>query len=128
MPAKRAKDTTTLPEPFELTEATLTWLTDFYPTVDPKIAHTRFESWACEMEYRDWQRAFRNSVIRAADRNELGPMLKKIKPKTIWDDLLTEATAIGFRQPNHGEKIEDYRLALQTRRTSNINNVTRLLR
>lgn len=119
---------TQVPDDFYPDELRVKWLENKHPNVDIAEATERFLAWATSHEYVNHSRAWQNFIIRASDENKLTPMLKKIKPKSIWDDLLTEATAIGFRQPNHGEKIDDYRTALTSRRTTNKNKVTSLLR
>lgn len=127
MPAKRAPSTT-IPDPFILDASTLAWLEKRHPQVDPEVAVERFTFWACEYQYSNWQRTFQNFLTREADNNKLGPMLKKVKPKTIWDDLLAEADRIGFRRPREGEKIESYRAEIEAVKARTVSNVVTQLR
>lgn len=127
MPAPRAPSTT-MPADLALTEVTIAWLDRRYPQVDAEIAFERFTSWACQLKYADWQRCFQNYIIREADNNKLGPMLKKAQALKDKGELLKDrAKTLGFRMPNKGETFGDYESALSMFEKSNVRSVMSLV-
>lgn len=128
MAAQRAKGTS-IPDPFELTDQTLEWLATRYPQVDPELARERFEAWACEYLYANWQKTFQNFVMRESDAGKLGPLMRKAAPKTDeMGALIADAFRVGFRKPIGTETAEQFRAALEAHKAKRASGVVSLLR
>lgn len=103
-----------LPEDFELTDSTLSWLQEKHPTVD--VAETieifqdkaRAKAWA----YRCWQSAFRNYIRNG---QKFGGVTYKngIEHDPRWQQALHEARKFGFRDPEKMETPASYRTAFE---------------
>lgn len=119
MPAQRAKGTP-IPDPFQLESVTLEWLQRRYPQVDAEIAVERFQAWASEYLYANWQRTFQNYLMREADNNKLGPMLKRVEVKTREQLLREKGQQVGFREPQKGETYAQYEAELNKHCSSRV--------
>lgn len=102
-----------LPDDFGLTDKTLAWLAEKYPTVDIDDTLERFcdhaaaKSWA----YRDWQAAFRNYVRNGKQYG--GVTYKQGKnDDPLWSAVLQDARKFGFREPYATETPASYRTQL----------------
>lgn len=117
MPVKQAKGTV-CPDPLILDTVTLEWFARRYPQVDPEIATERYMAWSIAggYLYNNHFRALQNYVIREADANRLGPMLKRSQPKTDeraeWERLKSVQARIGADPPN-GRTLEQYKAYLE---------------
>lgn len=133
----KTKGETLIPKPFELTAKTLEWLEKKYPQVDVEETLERFEDWARQKGamYADWQAGFKTVIRRGVDDGWRGIVtLKKEKTKTdlAWQNILSEARKFGFREPEQGEGIAEYRSHLnyfrQAPKTSNVLNLSGVLK
>lgn len=117
-----------LPEEFALTEKTLGWLAEKFPTVDAGETMERFcdnaaaKGWA----YRDWQAAFKNYVRNG---QKYGGVAYKTgrEHDPRWTPILHEARKHGFRDPYELESPAAYKTQFEMwRREPNKPNVLNL--
>jgi len=117
MPVKQAKGTP-CPDPLTLDEVTSLWFERRYPQVDPEIAIERYCAWSMAGGYLyvNHLKALQNYVIREADNNKLGPMLKRVtqaaKPANStekeWSDLIQTGQRLKL-QPPLNRSLSQYR-------------------
>lgn len=112
---KRVMPMSGLPEDFALTEKTIAWVDERFPTVNVERTLERF----CESArangrmYADWQAAFRTWVRNAVENNwNSGVEFKKGREDDPrWKPVLSEVQPYGFRAPEPQETPDSYRTA-----------------
>lgn len=114
----KKKGETFIPNPFELTPATLEWQTAKYPQIDAEETLERFIGWAEAngVMYANWQRAYQNVVRSGMDkgwRSIVTLKIEKAKNDTAWQLIVAEARKFGFREPEPSEGIAIYRSHLE---------------
>ncbi|MGQ0836343.1 MAG: hypothetical protein ACT4O5_15765 [Gammaproteobacteria bacterium] len=110
--AKKSMPMTGIPAGFKLTETTLLFVNERYPTVDIERTLERFTESALAhgRMYSDWQMAFRTWVRKAIENKWDGVEFKQGRaqdPK--WTPILAEVAPYGFRQPYSHETPGSYR-------------------
>ena len=110
---KRAMPVSGLPEGFALTEKTIAWVGERYPTVNLDRTLERFTESALAhgRMYADWQAAFRTWVRNAVENQwSSGVEFKKgIEDDPKWRPILSEVAPYGFRKPMAHETPGGYR-------------------
>jgi len=110
---KRAMPVSGLPEGFALTEKTIAWVGERYPTVNLDRTLERFTESALAhgRMYADWQAAFRTWVRNAVENQwSSGVEFKKGKEDDPrWQPVLAEVAPYGFRAPLPHETPTSYR-------------------
>lgn len=111
MPRKAAA--TAIPESFALTEKTITWVSEKYPTVQIDETLERFieKALADGWMYADWQSGFRTCVRKGVDNgwNSIVRFKKGRAQDPKWIPILSEASPYGFREPLPHETPDTYR-------------------
>jgi hypothetical protein len=113
---KRVMPISGIPEDFRLTEKTIGWVNEKYPTVNIEGTLERFveSAQAHGRMYADWQAAFRTWVRKAVENKWDGVEFKQGRvqdPK--WTSILKEVEPYGFRQPHALESVNAYRTAFE---------------
>ncbi len=119
---------TPIPEDFQPNESTLAWLEKRYPQIDVEVSVERFLGWACNYSYQSHQRTYQNFIMRTADENKLGPMLKRVQKSNEWESLNAEGLRVGFRTRVGTESVEQFKAALEAHRSSRAGNVSQLVK
>jgi hypothetical protein len=114
--ARRSLQVTGIPEDFKLTEKTISYVTEKFPTVNIEGTLERFteSAQAHGRMYADWQAAFRTWVRKAIENKWDGVEFKQGKvqdPK--WISILKEVEPYGFRQPHSLESVGAYRTSFE---------------
>jgi hypothetical protein len=109
---KKSAPMTAIPDGFSLTEKTIKFVSERYPTVSIEGTLDKFveSSLAHGRMYADWQAAFRIWVRKSVENKWDGCEFKKGRsqdPK--WIPILSEAAPYGFRAPLERETPEVYR-------------------
>jgi hypothetical protein len=109
---KKAMPMTAIPNDFVLTEKTISWVTEKFPTVNIEGTLEKFSDSALAngRMYADWQAAFRTWVRKAVDNKWDGVEFKQGRaqdPK--WLPILNEVRPYGFRMPQPQETPDSYR-------------------
>lgn len=110
--AKRSAPMMTIPEDFVLTEKTVAWVQEKYPTVNIDGTLERFvdSSHAHGRMYADWQAAFKNWVRKAIENKWDGVEYKQGRAQDPrWMPILNEVRPYGFRMPLPHETPGSYR-------------------
>lgn len=112
---KKTLPVTALPESFSLTEKTIAWVSEKYPTVSVEDSLERFCEWASAngCMYADWQAAFKTCVRKGVDNgwNSIVRFKQGKKQDPRWIPVLSETEPYGFRAPQGHETPESYRTA-----------------
>lgn len=109
----KTRGETFIPEPFELTPATLAWLAKKYPQVDESETTEKFviEAKAKGWMYANWQAAYQTIVRKGMDNGWRSIVTlkggKEFDPK--WQPILHEARKSGFREPHELESHAVYK-------------------
>lgn len=109
---KKATAIHAIPEGFALTEKTIAWISEKYPTVNIEATLERFSDGALQhgRMYADWQAAMRTWVRKAVENKWDGVEYKKGKEQDPrWTPILSEVAPYGFRPPIGAETPESYR-------------------
>lgn len=112
---KKAMPMRGIPEGFELTETTIAWIKERYPTVNIEGTLERFKDSASQhgRMYADWQAAMRTWVRKAVDNKWDGVEFKQGRAQDPrWITVLNEARKYGFRDPQSQETPDSYRTHL----------------
>jgi len=107
---------TTIPEDFALTEKTIAWVNEKFPTVNVEGTLERFvdSSHAHGRMYADWQAAFKNWVRKAIENKWDGVEFKQGRAQDPrWLPILNEVRPYGFRSPESHETPGSYRSAFE---------------
>lgn len=103
---------TQIPEGFVLTEKTIKFVSERFPTVNIEATLERFTDSALQhgRMYADWQAAFRTWVRKAVENKWDGVEYKKGRAQDPrWVPVLSEAAPYGFREPLPHETPDSYR-------------------
>jgi hypothetical protein len=114
--AKRAMPTTGIPERFVLTEKTIAWVGEKFPTVNIEGTLERFteSAQAHGRMYADWQAAFRTWVRKAVENKWDGVEYKQGRSQDPrWTSVLNETQPYGFRPPYPMETPDGYRTSFE---------------
>jgi hypothetical protein len=114
---KRAMPISGIPDDFQLTEKTIAWVNEKYPTVNIEGTLERFteSAQAHGRMYADWQAAFKTWVRKAIENKWDGVEFKQGKvqdPK--WISILKEVEPYGFRKPHALETPQAYRTSFES--------------
>lgn len=113
----KTKGESFIPDPFELTPATLAWLAKKYPQVDADETLEKFvlDAKAKGWMYANWQAGFQGIVRKGMDNGWRSIVTLKggreFDPK--WQPILQEAKKFGFREPHETEAHGPYRTAFE---------------
>lgn len=110
--SKRAMPISGIPGDFQLTEKTIAWVSEKYPTVNIEGTLERFteSAQAHGRMYADWQAAFRTWVRKAVENKWDGVEYKQGKAQDPrWTSILKEVEPYGFRQPHALESPTAYK-------------------
>ena len=106
-----------LPEGFALTQTTIDWVSEKYPTVKIEDTLERFveQAQAHGWMYADWQAAFRTCVRKGVDNgwNSIVRFKQGRAQDPKWAPVLSEAQRYGFRDPEWQETPDSYRTQLK---------------
>lgn len=114
--ARKTMHVTGIPEGFALTERTIAWVNEKYPTVNIEGTLERFTESALAhgRMYSDWQAAFRSWVRKAIENKWDGCEFKQGRAQDPrWIGVLNEARKYGFRMPEPQETPDSYRTAMK---------------
>lgn len=113
--AKRTRNYKSIEESgFALDDSLRAWCAEKYPAIDPDATYEVFKDKALAGAwiYASWPAAFRNYLRRS--KEFAGVVYKRGLDDPKWSELMTEARAIGFRDPNvRLESPDQYRQALR---------------
>lgn len=110
--SKKSAPMSAIPEGFALTEKTIKFVSERFPTVNIEATLERFTDSALQhgRMYADWQAAFRGWVRRAVENKWDGVEFKKGRAQDPrWIPILSEAAPYGFREPLSHETPDTYR-------------------
>lgn len=115
--SRKAMPISGIPEDFKLTEKTIQWVSEKFPTVNVEGTLERFieSAQAHGRMYADWQAAFKTWVRKAIENKWDGVEFKQGKaqdPK--WVSILKEVEPYGFRKPHGLETPQAYRTSFET--------------
>lgn len=127
--AKRAMSISGIPEDFKLTEKTIAWVNEKYPTVNIEGTLERFteSAQAHGRMYADWQAAFRTWVRKAIENKWDGVEFKQGRSQDPrWAPILNEVQPYGFRPPYPMETPDGYRTSFEIwKRKQNVDKPSR---
>jgi hypothetical protein len=110
---RRVLPQTALPQDFKLTEKTINWVNEKYPTVDVETSLERFieTAEANGWMYADWQAGFKTCVRKGVDNgwNSIVRYKQGRAQDPRWIPVLSEVEPYGFRAPYPQETPETYR-------------------
>lgn len=121
---------TVIAEDFDLTEKTIAWVNEKYPSVDIKGTLDRFTDSALThgRMYADWQAAFRTWVRKAIENKWDGVEFKAgRKQDPRWQPILEEAKKYGFREPMSHETPGGYKTVFDQWKSAPNRNVGKVL-
>jgi hypothetical protein len=110
--SRKQMPVTGIPKDFALTETTLLYITQTFPTVNIEKTMERFTDSALQhgRMYADWQAAFRTWVRKAIENKWDGVEFKKGREQDPrWQPVLAEVAPYGFRAPLPHETPSSYR-------------------
>lgn len=114
--ARKAMPMTGIPAGFKLTETTMLYVSDRFPTVDIDKTLERFSE-TCEANgtmYADWQAGFRTWVRRNVEEKWKGVVYKLGRSQDpAWSNIVADAKRFGFRDPEFQETPSSYRVAME---------------
>lgn len=109
----RKTSASALPADFRLTEKTLAWVKEKYPTVHIEETLERFVETALAngWMYADWQSGFRTCVRKGVDNgwNSIVRYRQGRAQDPKWIPVLNEVRPYGFRMPEPQETPDSYR-------------------
>lgn len=104
---------TAIPRDFKLTDKTIAWVNEKYPTVHIEDTLERFVETATAhgWMYADWQSGFRTCVRKGVDNgwNSIVQYKRGRAQDPKWIPVLSEVRPYGFRMPLPHETPEIYR-------------------
>lgn len=114
--ARKVMQVTGIPDEFKLTEKTIAWVGEKFPTVNIEGTLERFteSAQAHGRMYADWQAAFKTWVRKAIENKWDGVEFKQGKTQDPrWTSILNEVRPYGFRQPHALETPGAYRTCFE---------------
>lgn len=116
--AKKCAPMTAIPEGFVLSEKTIAWVNEKYPTVQIEETLERFieTAEANGWMYADWQAGFRTCVRKGVDNgwNSVVRFKQGRAQDPKWLPILNEVHPYGFRMPLPHETPGSYRTEFES--------------